>query len=481
MVSVFAAAAVVALGVGTVAASGAGRAAARRVGGAGMAIGVAEDAAKQPTLAAAKAKMDLARRAGFAAVRVTEIWDRGESAPSRAALTALQNAAAAARLDGLRLMVAIFNDRAANTPLTAGDRSQFTQFAAAIVKAVPGVSDFVVGNEPNNNLFWMPQFNADGSDAAASAYEALLAASYDAIKHIRPSARVFGGALAPRGGDNPAAGKPTHSPTSFITDLGAAYRASGRTAPIIDVFDLHPYEDNSSVPPSFDHPNSTTISVPDYPKLVSLLGRAFDGTAQPGSTLPIVYGEYGVESLVPPAKLPLYTGSEPSTTHPVDEPTQGAYYVQAMKVAYCQPNVVGLMLFHVSDEPSLAGWQSGVYYTDDTPKSSLPIVRQGIAAAAAGALTSCPDTTLPQVTLTSPANGSTVSGVVTLTATAADNVGIDRVEWLVDGNEIGYSAVPPYTFNWQTQATGTQTVTARALDAARNTATSSATVTVANG
>ena len=43
------------------------------------------------------------------------------------------------------------------------------------------------------------------------------------------------------------------------------------------------------------HPNSTTIALADYAKLVALLGTAFDGTAQPGSTLPIVYGEFGVE------------------------------------------------------------------------------------------------------------------------------------------------------------------------------------------
>src|SRR5207249_813271 len=155
--------------------------------------------------------------------------------------------------------------------------------------------------------------NSDGSDAAATAYEALLAQTYDAIKSVRPGARVMGGALSPRGGDNPAATKPTHSPTTFIKDLGSAYRASGRSTPIMDVFDMHVYEDNSSVPPSFDHLNSTTISVPDYGKLVSLLGQAFDGSGQAGSTLPIYYGEFGVETVIPPGKASLYTGTEPST------------------------------------------------------------------------------------------------------------------------------------------------------------------------
>ena len=39
---------------------------------------------------------------------------------------------------------------------------------------------------------------------------------------------VIGGGLAPRGGDDATASRQTHSPTAFIRDLGAAYRASGR-------------------------------------------------------------------------------------------------------------------------------------------------------------------------------------------------------------------------------------------------------------
>ena len=46
--------------------------------------------------------------------------------------------------------------------------------------------DFIVGNEPNLNRFWLPQFAADGSDAAATAYEQLLATTYDALKAVHP-------------------------------------------------------------------------------------------------------------------------------------------------------------------------------------------------------------------------------------------------------------------------------------------------------
>src|SRR5207248_10679162 len=85
-----------------------------------------------------------------------------------------------------------------------------------------------------------------GADAAAASYETLLARTYDAVKAVSPKVEVIGGGLAPRGSDDPAGIRPTHSPTAFITDLGADYRASGRTKPIMDALSLHPYEDHSS-------------------------------------------------------------------------------------------------------------------------------------------------------------------------------------------------------------------------------------------
>jgi len=164
----------------------------------------------------------------------------------------------------------------------------------------------------------------------------------------------------------------------------------------------------------------------------------------------------------------------------VDESTQAALYEEAFKVAACQPNVIGIMVFHVSDESALSAWQSGPYYADDTAKTSLPRIRDAAAAARAGAITTCPDTTPPTVTLTAPADGATIRGTVTFTATAADDVGVGKVEYLVNGEVVAGKAVSPYTFDWSSGASGPVTITARALDAGRNAATSSVTVTVDN-
>ena len=363
---------------------------AARAAGPGLLLGATEDGVRQPTLLAAKAQMDLLALAGFRAVRISQAWTPGARTLSKQDATILRNVADAAKLDGITVVTSVLNAGSRTTPLTAEDQADFAAYAASVVQTIPSLKVLIVGNEPNLNRYWLPQFNDDGSDAAAPAYESLLAATYDAVKAVAPSVAVLGGAVSPRGGDVGGGIRPTHSPTVFIRDLGAAYRASGRTLPIMDGFAFHPYEDNSSVAPVVGlHPNTTTIALGDYDKLVALLGEAFDGTVQPGSTLPIWYDEFGVETQIPASKSSVYTGTEPTTTKPVPEATQAEYYRQAVALSFCQPNVRALFLFHSVDEKGLAEWQSGVYYADGTPKASLRAVRAALEESRRGVIAHC--------------------------------------------------------------------------------------------
>ncbi|RMH35376.1 MAG: fibronectin type III domain-containing protein, partial [Nitrospirae bacterium] len=96
-----------------------------------------------------------------------------------------------------------------------------------------------------------------------------------------------------------------------------------------------------------------------------------------------------------------------------------------------------------------------------------------------------PDTLAPSVTLTSPADGTTLSGITTLSATATDNIAVSKVQFQLDGTIIAGSddTTAPYTFSWNTNGTtnGVHTLSAIAHDAAGNTTTSTAvTVTVDN-
>ena len=353
-----------------------------------LSVGASESASLVPDSVLAKSRMDLAVLAGFDEIEVRAGWAPGKTEPTAEELASFQASALAAQLDAVRLVIGVDVGGGLQTPVTLFDRKQFAEYTASLARALPYVHDFIVGNEPNLNRFWLPQFDVGGHDAAAPAYEALLARTYDSLKAVSPAINVIGGALAPRGTDQYRSGRQTHSPTTFLRDLGAAYRKSRRRAPIMDMFSIHPYGETSKTPPAALHPKSTSISIADYPKLVKLLRDAFRGTAQRGASLPILYGEYGVQTRIPSKKLGDYANlSVPTAGDAVAETMQGAYYKQAIQLAYCQPTVAGLLFVHVSDEPDLDRWQSGLFYADNTPKSDLAVVKKAAQAAQTGRLT----------------------------------------------------------------------------------------------
>lgn len=94
-----------------------------------------------------------------------------------------------------------------------------------------------------------------------------------------------------------------------------------------------------------------------------------------------------------------------------------------------------------------------------------------------------PDTTAPTVSIGSPAAGATVSGTATVTANAADDVGVTKVDFYVDGVLRATDTAAPYSMAWDTTALadGTHALQARATDAAGNSALSATvSVTVSN-
>ena len=355
------------------------------LGSANMYMGAAEDEGRNADPQVAMTKMELAKAAGFDTIRITANWQTGQSAVPPDQLQALQAIAAAGVFLDIRIVATIMPIGSRVTPLTAAARNQFGRFAADLVRRVPTIREYIIGNEPNLNRYWLPQFGPAGDDVAAPAYVQLLARAYDAMKAVDRNVFINGGSVSPRGIDRPGTGRDTHSPTAFITDMGIAYRAMNRKKPIMDGFAFHPYGESSSTPPSLVHASGTSLGLADYPKLVALLGRAFNGTAQKGSTLPIVYDEYGVDSQIPLAKRSFYGGVEPATTKPVTEGVQAAYYDEALHMAACQPTVRGFLIFHVTDETDHNRWQSGVYYADGTPKSSRAPVKASIAGIRSGA------------------------------------------------------------------------------------------------
>src|SRR6266508_318443 len=385
--------------------------------GAPMFMGAVDNAPLQTSLVAAKAKLDLAQFAGFDAVRIAAFW-----APGRASVIpeydklVLKNAAVAAQITGMRLIVGVSNLNGRTSPNTPRRQEQLAIYTLAIARLLPSVTDFIVGNETNLNTFWLPQFGKPvyqyvtkkvrvkgkyvkkrvkalkrtPADVAAIGYTNLLARTYDLLKAENPAINVIGGGLAPRGGDNPLGARHTHSPVQFLLAMGAAYKKMRRARPLMDAFAFHPYPEYARIAPNFAHPRSKNLGMADYSKLVQTLAKAFKGTAQPGATLPIIYDEFGTQSTIPPTKASEYTNlRNPTARDTVSEATQAAYYRQALELAYCQPNVMGLLFFHIEDERNAIAWQSGLYYADGTDKSSLAPVRTAIFHARDGDLTHC--------------------------------------------------------------------------------------------
>ncbi|HJY29846.1 MAG TPA: PQQ-dependent sugar dehydrogenase [Pyrinomonadaceae bacterium] len=91
------------------------------------------------------------------------------------------------------------------------------------------------------------------------------------------------------------------------------------------------------------------------------------------------------------------------------------------------------------------------------------------------------DTIPPTVSITNPANGAIVArrSTVTITATASDNVGVTRVEFLVNGALQCTDTTAPYSCNWSVPNARNVTyqLQARAFDQAGNAGTASIQVT----
>ena len=269
--------------------------------------------------------------AGFDTIRVTAVWSPGQTAVPADQLQALQSIAAAGDFLGIRIVATVMNFGSKTTPLTLTARVQFARFAADLVRRVPSIREYIVGNEPNLNRYWLPQFTSNDSDAAATAYTQLLARTYDTMKAADRGVFIIGGSLAPRGIDRPGTGRDTHSPTAFIRDMGTAYRALKRPRPICTASLSQP---DPTAKARAHPPRSCTLrDVEIYDKLAP--------TARPGvrrheatgyDTADRLRRVRRVDSQTPATspKRSFYGGREPATTKPVSEGVQAAHCPPAL-------------------------------------------------------------------------------------------------------------------------------------------------------
>lgn len=168
----------------------------------------------------------------------------------------------------------------------------------------------------------------------------------------------------------------------------------------------------------------------------------------------------------------------------------GGGYGAVSGTSFASPVTAGVVALMMAANPSLApaDIEKGLFAT------ALDLGTAGFdnkfghgridaaAAVQAAASSVSRDTFAPSVSFSSPANGSTVSGLVAVDVGASDNVGVTRVDLLVNGARLASDATAPFGFSWDSTAVadGSATLTAYAYDAAGNSSSRTVSVTVAN-
>jgi len=225
---------------------------------------------------------------GLRELRMPLKWDPGRPTQieNRRQIKALLPVAA---VRGVHVAFSIQPGTATAVTASPEAASRFVAFEQLVARTFPTVTDIIVGNEPNQPYFWQPQFDARGQNVSAGAYEALLAASYDALKAVNPEIDVIGLGLSSRGNDDRrASGNVSTSPVKFIAGMGAAYRASGRTRPLMDELAYHPYprRDTDPLNAGILWPNAGATNVD---RVKQAVWDAFHGTAQRPSSTAFVF------------------------------------------------------------------------------------------------------------------------------------------------------------------------------------------------
>jgi hypothetical protein len=350
----------------------------------GLEVGVTEDAGKNDGGASFFGAL---ADVGLKVNRVSINWDASAplTIPSEVEIAAWLPQALATNT---RILFAVAPLKARAITESPSARADFAAFLRKLAERFPQVTDYVIGNEPNQPLFWLPQFGPTGTPLSAAAYLPVLADAYDTLKAVNPAIRVAGVGLSPRGNDLPnAKSNVSRSPIRFLHDLGVAFRASRRTKPIMDELAFHPYPARNNDAPAVGY-NWPNAGLPDLARLKQALWDAFRGTAQPtpaetGKTsvapLNLDLDEVGWQVQIRPELATFYFGAESPGLIPIDEQTQADYYRETIEVAACDPSVRLLSFFHLSDEPNLGRWQSGLLRADGSRRPAYDTIKQTLS------------------------------------------------------------------------------------------------------
>ena len=195
--------------------------------------------------------MELARRAGFRAIVLSSVWtpplDGARPTRSSPGCAARSTPPTARRHPADRRRLLVQRRHAADA---GGARPSSPRTRPRSSQSIPELRDVSVGNEPNLNLFWHAAVRRRTAPTRPQPPTSSCSReTYDAIKAVDPHVNVIGGSLAARGERQPGGrrGRRTRRRGSSRISAPPTARAGAR-APVLDMFSLHPYPENSSDP-----------------------------------------------------------------------------------------------------------------------------------------------------------------------------------------------------------------------------------------
>jgi len=268
--------------------------------------------------------------------------------------------------------------RAADAPdrrRIAPDPRHFAEFAQAVARRYPDAAAFTVWNEPNHNVFLLPQWQegpgGDLEPASPHVYRAMLHAAVPRLREAAPDATVLIGATSSLGASEPQEADDRMSPMVFLRALACVDEAlepvrDGRCAgfrPLPgDGWSHHPY--GGRLPPWEPSPQDKDVRMADLGRLSSTLDRLHEA-GRIERRLDLYLTEFG------------YQTNPPDPTWDVTPDDAARWLSEAERIARANPRVRSTTHFLVRDLPEREGdslrerwrdYQTGLYFIDGRSK-----------------------------------------------------------------------------------------------------------------
>ena len=276
-----------------------------------------------------------------------------------------------------------------NEPGVDPSPADFGEFAEAVGKRYGGGFDpageagelpaadlWSIWNEPNLSIFLEPQFT-DGRPYSPLLYRRLYLAAQGALRNADPGTPLLIGETAPTGSTDSVPPIPFARGVMCLTEE-AAEEPSCESAEIGAAgWATHPYGVVGQAP--FEPPPTDRfVTIDSLERLEEVLDEGAEA-GQVREELPVFVTEYGVQSV-------------PDELSGVPLETQAEYLGIAERLAYADPRVRSWAQYLLRDDPpaegppelAFAGFESGLQFTDGTPKPADDAFRLPLAVRRSG-------------------------------------------------------------------------------------------------